>query len=54
VCWAGSMPKLGGRYAAPGTSARAKDPDSELWTAMDAGEDPTVNGLNGPRADPGS
>jgi uncharacterized membrane protein (TIGR02234 family) len=51
VCWARAMPKLGGRYAAPGTSARAKDRDSEWWTAMDAGEDPTVKG---PRADPGS
>jgi uncharacterized membrane protein (TIGR02234 family) len=51
VCWAGAMPRLGGRYSAPGAAARTRDRDTEWWEAMDAGEDPT---LKGPGADPGS
>jgi uncharacterized membrane protein (TIGR02234 family) len=42
VGWAGAMPRLGTRYAAPGTGRRAPDRDARWWNALDAGEDPTV------------
>ncbi|GAA5168370.1 hypothetical protein GCM10023321_62320 [Pseudonocardia eucalypti] len=50
VWWASRMPRLGARYAAPGTAARVLDRDSAWWDAQDAGEDPTLNGSTG---DPG-
>ena len=50
VWWAFRMPRLGARYAAPGTAARVLDRDSAWWDAQDAGEDPTLNGSTG---DPG-
>ena len=51
VCWADAMPRLGARYAAPGTVRRVPDRDSQWWDALDAGEDPT---LKGPPGDPGA
>jgi uncharacterized membrane protein (TIGR02234 family) len=51
VCWANSMPRLGSRYAAPGTARRVPDRDSQWWNALDAGEDPT---LSRPPTDPGA
>ena len=51
VCWADAMPRLGARYAAPGTARRVPDRDSQWWDALDAGEDPT---LKGPPGDPGA
>ncbi|WP_346053689.1 Trp biosynthesis-associated membrane protein [Amycolatopsis dongchuanensis] len=38
---AGSMPRLGARYAAPSVKKTARDPDTELWEALSEGEDPT-------------
>jgi hypothetical protein len=38
--WRGhTMPRLGSRYAAPGS--RRTDPDLAAWQALDAGRDPT-------------
>ena len=51
VCWANTMPRLGSRYAAPGTVQREPDRDSQWWNALDAGEDPT---LSRPPMDPGA
>ena len=51
VCWANAMPRLGSRYAAPGTARRVPDRDSQWWNALDAGEDPT---LSRPPTDPGA
>ena len=42
VGWAAAMPRLGTRYAAPGTDRRAPDRDTQWWNALDAGEDPTA------------
>jgi hypothetical protein len=39
---ASRMPRLGTRYAAPGTKRVARDPDVELWEALSEGEDPTT------------
>ena len=40
VCWRGSAwPGLGARYAAP--AAPGTDPDTDLWRALDRGDDPT-------------
>ncbi|WP_308292870.1 Trp biosynthesis-associated membrane protein [Pseudonocardia sp. McavD-2-B] len=41
------LPRLGARYAAPGTQAATTpaDPDRAAWERLDAGGDPTV----GPR-----
>ncbi|KAA9152918.1 Trp biosynthesis-associated membrane protein [Amycolatopsis acidicola] len=38
---AGSMPRLGAKYSAPGERKKARDPDTELWEALSEGEDPT-------------
>ena len=35
------MPKLGARYSSPGEKRTARDPDTELWDSLSAGEDPT-------------
>lgn len=51
VRWANAMPRLGSRYAAPGTARRLPDRDSQWWNALDAGEDPT---LSRPPTDPGA
>jgi uncharacterized membrane protein (TIGR02234 family) len=51
VCWANAMPRLGARYAAPGTARRVPDRDTQWWDALDAGQDPT---LKSPPADPGA
>jgi len=51
VYWANAMPRLGARYAAPGTDRRTPDRDSQWWNALDAGEDPT---LTSPPGDPGA
>ncbi|MBA2309010.1 MAG: Trp biosynthesis-associated membrane protein [Pseudonocardiales bacterium] len=40
LAWRGqAMPRLGSRYAAPGS--RPPDPDLAAWRALDAGRDPT-------------
>jgi len=39
---AAGMPRLGARYAAPGTKRVARDPDVELWEALSEGQDPTT------------
>ncbi|GAA1382771.1 hypothetical protein GCM10009613_11120 [Pseudonocardia kongjuensis] len=39
------LPRLGGRYAAPGAKPPETDPDRAAWERLDAGGDPTV----GPR-----
>jgi uncharacterized membrane protein (TIGR02234 family) len=39
------LPRLGGRYDAPGTTGarrRPVDPDQAMWEALDAGHDPTL------------
>lgn len=38
---AGTMPRLGAKYAAPGKRKTVRDPDTELWEALSEGEDPT-------------
>jgi len=38
---AGSKPRLGAKYSAPGAPEKARDPDSELWNALSDGDDPT-------------
>lgn len=35
------MSKLGARYSSPGEKRAARDPDTELWDSLSAGEDPT-------------
>lgn len=37
------LPRLGARYDAPGAPRRARDPDRELWEALDEGHDPTTD-----------
>jgi uncharacterized membrane protein (TIGR02234 family) len=37
------MPRMGGRYQATPAAKRAADPDRELWSALDQGDDPTVD-----------
>lgn len=37
------LPRLGGRYAAPGARRPAADPDRAAWQELDAGRDPTVD-----------
>jgi uncharacterized membrane protein (TIGR02234 family) len=39
--YARRMPEMGAKYAAPGTKPVVKDPDKQLWDALDQGEDPT-------------
>jgi uncharacterized membrane protein (TIGR02234 family) len=51
LCWANAMPRLGARYAAPGTARRVPDRDTQWWDALDAGQDPT---LKSPPVDPGA
>jgi uncharacterized membrane protein (TIGR02234 family) len=50
LSWA-NLPRLGARYAAPGTARRVPDRDTQWWDALDAGQDPT---LKSPPADPGA
>lgn len=38
---AGVMPRLGARYSAPSAKKTVRDSDTELWEALDEGEDPT-------------
>ncbi|WP_245992807.1 Trp biosynthesis-associated membrane protein [Prauserella muralis] len=43
LTWRGHrMPRMGARYAAPGTQRARKDPDTELWDALSDGDDPTT------------
>jgi uncharacterized membrane protein (TIGR02234 family) len=49
-CWARGMPRMGGRYAAPGAAARAPARESEWWDRLDAGDDPTARNAG---TDPG-
>lgn len=37
------MPRLGARYSAPGDKPAARDPDTEMWDSLSAGDDPTRN-----------
>ncbi|WP_214369043.1 Trp biosynthesis-associated membrane protein [Pseudonocardia sp. H11422] len=37
------LPRLGGRYAAPGARRPAVDPDRAAWQELDAGRDPTLD-----------
>lgn len=37
------MPRLGERYAAPSKQRAARDPDTELWDRLSAGDDPTTD-----------
>lgn len=50
VVWAGGMPGMGRRYAAPGTVAKTPARDSDWWDVLDAGEDPTARSTG---TDPG-
>ena len=36
------MPRLGSRYAAPANRRSQRDPDTELWDRLSAGDDPTA------------
>jgi uncharacterized membrane protein (TIGR02234 family) len=42
IRWAGSMPGMGSRYAAPAAARRSPDRDGDWWHALDAGDDPTT------------
>jgi uncharacterized membrane protein (TIGR02234 family) len=39
------MPRLGARYRTPGAAKQTRDPDQQLWQALDEGEDPTAQSL---------
>lgn len=40
------LPGMGSRYSAPGAAKeRPRDPDRQLWDALDADQDPTDDGL---------
>jgi hypothetical protein len=47
------LPRFGARYAAAGDRRAQRDPDRAAWEALDAGEDPTAEGLNDAGSDPG-
>jgi hypothetical protein len=36
-----SMPRLGGSYQTPSAAKRTKDPDKDMWHALERGDDPT-------------
>ncbi|MCW0214891.1 MAG: Trp biosynthesis-associated membrane protein [Pseudonocardia sp.] len=38
-----SLPRMGARYAAPGTAKAVVDPNRSAWDALDDGVDPTVD-----------
>lgn len=42
LVWRGArLPRLGGSYQTPGAAKAVRDPDRELWNALDHGDDPT-------------
>jgi uncharacterized membrane protein (TIGR02234 family) len=43
VRYGARMPRMGARYQATPAAKRAADPDKELWSALDQGDDPTVD-----------
>lgn len=47
------LPRLGARYAAPGSRAVEVDPDRAAWQELDAGQDPTADPARDEGDDPG-